>query len=140
MADDPGPFAHADPLPIPPRILRPHEFEGLYRDLAGVVGGVDTGLGIITATLAPAVNTDIDPTFPAQLGAAVEGLDALALHADAVDLANIVGNGNAIDGSTDAQQRDLPGPNETEPPTADPAFEHEPAPPGGPDEDQPPRI
>lgn len=140
MADAPGPYAVRDPMPLAPRVVTPHLFEGLGAELVGVLGGVDGGLAAVTATLAPVVGQDVDPAFGADLGAAVDGLTGLGLLGDAVDYANVLGAGNAIDGATDAQQRDLPGPDETEPPSEDQGFEHEPGPSDEPEPGGPPPI
>lgn len=140
MPNEPGPFAVRDPMPLHPRIVTPHLFEGLAADLAGVLGGVDQGLGAIAATLAPAVGTDIDPAFGADLASAVTALEGLGPVSDQAELAAIAGAGAAIGQGADAQQLDLPGPEESEPPPDEPPFEHEPGGPEDGDGGRPPQI
>lgn len=137
---EPGPFAVRDPMPLRPRVVTPHLFEGLAADLVGVLGGVDGGLGTLTAQLALTINQDVDPTFLSTLAGAVAGLEAIGPAADQVELAAIAGNGAAIGAGADAQQLDLPGPDETEPPTDDPPFQHEPGPSDEPEPGGPPPI
>lgn len=118
-------------MPLGPRVVQPHEFEGLAADLVAQLGGADVGLGNAIAAIAPMVGRELDSAFNTDVAPAAGGLELLDRPEDAAELASIVGVVDAVAADAGAQLLDLPDPN-----APDPVIPNDPAaPPGDPNRD-----
>jgi len=131
MVDEPGPYHVREPMPLGPRVVQLHEFEGLAADFVRQLGGFDVGLGGAIAAIAPMAGRELDSAYNSDVAPALGGLELLDTPGDAADLASIAGVADGVLGEIATQALDLPGPDEDEPVIpANPAE-----PPGDPNKD-----
>jgi hypothetical protein len=113
---EPGP-SQPSKAPLPPRIMQPDSFQSLGVALVGALHAFDqVGRGAV-ATMAPLVATDLDASFEANVGPAIDA----AASVGAIDVGALDAAFAAIDQvASDAAQQslDLPGPDDPDPGTA----------------------
>lgn len=114
MVFEPGPTQRSV-MPMPPRIMTPRRFEALGAELVPMLQGADDALGLIVGGLAPLAVTDVNTAFNADVAPAVDALPALDGPSDAATVNEVLGGLEAGGVDMTGQQRDLPGPDETEP-------------------------
>src|SRR5262245_50893241 len=137
MADEPGPFAVREPMPLPPRVITPGRVTSLGAELSWFYRGTDDQFGAFSAALARDGSAAYAGDDGGALGDAVAGADATVPGGANDALAAAVDNGVAIDDDGSIQQSVLPGPDQNYPADGtDAPLEHEPPPHGG---DEPPR-
>ena len=128
MADEPGPFAVREEMPLRRNVVQPREFEGVGAELARALGGADIGFAGVVATIAPLAARELDSAYNTDVAPAAGGLEQLDTPGDAAELASIVNVVDAVAADAGAQLLDLPDPN-----APDPVIPNDPsAPPGDP--------
>lgn len=115
MVDEPGPFHVREAMPLGPRVVTPHLFEGLAADLVTQLGGADVGLAGAVAAIAPFTTRELDSAYNTDVAPAAGGLELLDTPGDAAEIASIAGVADGVSGELATQLQDLPGPDETEP-------------------------
>ena len=139
MADLGPPFAPGPSLGItlvlPPRVMEPDSFQSIGFPVVNALQAFDGFAAGAVSTIAPLAGTDLDSSFNAKVGPAINAAAAI----DAIDVGALDAAMAAIDnvaGDVVQQMLDLPGPDDPDPGTAPIGAPGEPGP--GEGKDQPP--
>jgi len=141
LADLGPPFAPGPSLGItlvlPPRVMEPDSFQSIGFPVVNALQAFDGFAAGAVSTIAPLAGTDLDSSFNAKVGPAINAAAAI----DAIDVGALDAAMAAIDnvaGDVVQQMLDLPGPDDPDPGTAPIGAPGEPGPGDGQDEQPPP--
>lgn len=115
MADEPGPYATRDPMPLRPRVTVPFEFEGIGARAYAQLAGVDPGLGGAAGVLLPFQGQTLDAAYNTDIAPVVVGLGELGAPGDAAHLNALNARADEAIGDLAARAAELPGANENSP-------------------------